>query len=67
MANHNKLINVAACKAFALAWAKDRRPGWAPTRVSKQFTDDLETKVRLAIQSAITHHPSIGKTIKDFF
>ncbi|MHC4541133.1 MAG: hypothetical protein ACYS74_15345 [Planctomycetota bacterium] len=66
MSNRNGgLINRAQCKKSALGWAKDNRRGWSPERVSKQFLDDLDTKVRLAIQSAITRHRSVGKTIKD--
>ncbi len=59
------LINRAQCKKFALRWAQDNRKGWKPQRVSKQFLDDLDTKVRLVIQSAIARHRSMGKTIKD--
>jgi len=59
------LINRAQCKKFALRWAQENRKGWDPERVSKQFLDDLDTKVRLTIQSAIARHRSMGKTIKD--
>lgn len=59
------LINRAQCKKFALRWAQENRKGWEPQRVSKQFLDDLDTKVRLTIQSAIARHRSMGKTIKD--
>lgn len=59
------LINRAQCKKFALRWAQENRRGWDPERVSKQFLDDLDTKVRLTIQSAIAQHRSMGKTIKD--
>ena len=65
MASGNALINRAQCKKFALRWAQENRRGWTPNRVSKQFLDDLDTKVRLVIQSAISHHPSVGQTIKD--
>ncbi len=61
------LINRSQCKKFALKWAAEFRPGWEPMQVSGQFLDDLNTKVRLVIQSAITHHPSKGKTIKHLF
>lgn len=63
----NNLINRAACKEFTIRWAFDHRTGWQPTRVSKQFLDDLNTKVLLLIQSAVQHHRSVGKTVKDFF
>ncbi len=59
------LINRAQCKKFALRWAQENRRGWDPERVSKQFLDDLDTKLRLTIQSAIARHRSVGKTIKD--
>ena len=63
---NGSLLNKAQCKKFALRWAKECRTGWKPERVSKQFIDDLETKVRLLIQSSIKRHPTVGKTIKDF-
>jgi hypothetical protein len=66
MAN-NKLINVSHCKDFAVKFAKDNRRGWQPDRVSQRFLDDLDTKVRLTIQSAIMHHPTKGKTITYLF
>ncbi len=63
--SNGSLLNKAQCKKFALRWAKECRMGWNPERVSKQFIDDLEIKVRLAIQSAVKRHPTVGKTIKD--
>ncbi len=65
MASNGSLINRAQCKKFALRWAQENRRGWEPERVSKQFLDDLDTKIRMTIQSAIKRHPSVGKTIKD--
>ncbi|MHC4144438.1 MAG: hypothetical protein ACYSUD_06620 [Planctomycetota bacterium] len=65
MASNNGLINRAQCKKFALRWAQENRRGWAPNRVSKQFLDDLDTRIRNVIQSAIARHPSVGQTIKD--
>ncbi|MFH1716451.1 MAG: hypothetical protein ABIF19_03800 [Planctomycetota bacterium] len=65
MSQSNGLINRTQCKKFALRWAQQNRKGWAPERVSKQFLDDLDTKVRLAIQSAIARHPTVGQTIRD--
>jgi len=58
-------INRAQCRKFALIWAKENRRGWDPNRVSKQFLDDLDAKVRLTIQKAIKRHRSVGTTIKD--
>jgi len=61
----NGLINRQHCKQFALRWAQETRKGWTAERVSKQFLDDLDTRVRLLIQGAIRRHPSVGKTIRD--
>jgi len=65
MASNGSLINRAQCKKFALRWAQENRKGWTTNRVSKQFLDDLDAKVRIMIQSAIKRHPSVGQTIKD--
>ncbi|HIJ70639.1 MAG TPA: hypothetical protein HPP87_04660 [Planctomycetes bacterium] len=61
------LINRKHCKDFALRWAAENRKGWQADRVSAQFLDDLNAKVRNAICSAIAHHPTVGKTIKYLF
>lgn len=61
------LLNRKQCKAFALRWAQEKRPGWVPTRISKQYLDDLEAKMRLWMQESIKRHPSCGKTIKYLF
>ncbi|MHC4890747.1 MAG: hypothetical protein ACYTEO_14935 [Planctomycetota bacterium] len=66
MAN-NDLINRKHCKKTALRMCQDMRLGWKADRVSKQFLDDINTKVRLMIQSAVKKHPSVGKTIKYLF
>jgi len=63
----DNLINRAQCKKFALRFAQDNRKGWVPKQVSRQFLDDLNTKVRLLIQGAVQHHCSTGKTIKHLF
>ena len=60
-------LNASYCKKFALRWAKENRTGWQPKQVSKQFLDDLNTKVRLLVQGAVNHHPTKGKTIKYLF
>jgi len=60
------LINKKACKEFALKWAKEQRRGWTPTRVSGQYLDDINSKIRLLIQGSINSHRSVGKTITDF-
>ena len=61
----DNLINRKACKEFALRWANDNRTGWLPKRVSKQFLDDLDAKVRITIQKAVNSHRTVGKTIID--
>lgn len=64
---NGNLINRAACKNFTLRWAQANRTGWLPSQVSKQFLDDLDTKVRLLIQGAVNKHRSVGRTVKDLF
>ncbi len=66
MASNGALINRAQCKKFALRWAQENRKGWSASRVSKQYLDDIEAKVRILIQLSINRHPSVGQTIKDF-
>ena len=61
------LITVAHVKKYARLRAEEMRPEWAPSQISQQFLDDLNTKVRLLIDGAIAHHPTIGKTIKFLF
>lgn len=59
-----KLINQKSVKEYTLSKAKQLRKGWDFTRVSKKFLDDLNIKVKLIINNAISKHPSKGKTIK---
>ena len=61
------LINRSACKAFVLRWAQSHRTGWQPSQVSKQYLDDLESKVRLLIQGSVNKHRSVGRTVRDLF
>lgn len=63
----DNLINRKACKELALKWATDHRTGWLPTRVSKSFLDDLDSKVRLLVQGSVNRHRTVGKTIQDLF
>ena len=63
----NTLINQQNCKKLALQFAQENRKGWMPTRVSQQFLDDLNTKVRLLITGAVMHHPTRGKTVQYLF
>jgi len=64
---NNDLINKKHCKEFAKRYAQDTRTGWLPERVSEQFLEDLNSKVRLLITGAISRHPTVGKTIKYLF
>jgi len=65
--NNGNLINRKSCKELALRWAQANRTGWLPNRVSKQFLDDLNSKVRLLIQGSVNKHRTVGKTIVDLF
>lgn len=59
------LLNKSEIRKLALRCG-DRRLGWRPTRVSAEFIDDVETKVRMLVMKAVQNHRSVGKTIKDF-
>lgn len=59
------LINRKACKELALEVAKDSRKGWHAERVSKEFLDNINYKVKNIITSAVFKHATVGKTIKD--
>jgi hypothetical protein len=61
----SSLINRKACKALALNIAKDSRKGWHAERVSKEFLDSIEYKVKHIIEIAVYNHPTVGRTIKD--
>lgn len=63
----SNLINRKACKELALKWAQEHRTGWLPQRVSRQYLDDLETKVRNLITGSVSKHRTVGKTITDLF
>lgn len=59
------LLNKSECRKLALRCG-DMRKGWMPTRVSAEFIEDVESKVRTLIMNAVKNHRSVGKTIKDF-
>ena len=59
------LLNKSEIRKLALRCG-DRRLGWLPTRVSAGFIDDVETRVRMLVMTAVKNHCSVGKTIKDF-
>ena len=61
-----ELINRKACKAFVVRYARDNRRGWSPTRCSKQYLDDINSHLMLAIQKSVMIHRSVGKTVLDF-
>ena len=60
------LLNKSEVRKLALRWCKAHRKGWDATRVSAEFIDDVEAKLRLLITKAVERHRSVGKTIKDF-
>lgn len=59
------LLNRSEVRKLALRCG-ERRLGWLPNRVSKEFIDDVEARLRLLVMRAVASHPSVGKTIKDF-
>lgn len=59
------MINIKHCRNMALRIARDRRTGWSPKQVSKQYLDKLDAKVRAIIIKSVMSHRSVGKTIKD--
>ncbi|MHC4104765.1 MAG: hypothetical protein ACYSR9_07495 [Planctomycetota bacterium] len=59
------MINMKHCRDMALRIARDRRTGWSPKRVSKEYLDKLDAKVRAMIIRSVMSHRSVGKTIKD--
>ena len=59
------LLNKSEIRKLALRCG-EKRLGWLPTRVSAEFMDDVETRVRILVMKAVERHRSVGKTIKDF-
>jgi hypothetical protein len=60
----SKLINVTNVRAFALSAAQRLRPCVGFERVSADFTDRINAKVRAIIEDEIRRLPSVGVTIK---
>lgn len=56
------LINKKHVKSFALACGQQR--AWKPTRVSKEFLEQTESRLRNMIANHIANHPSVGTTIR---
>lgn len=59
------LTNKRAVKAYILAKAKETRPGWDCTRVSKMALAQLEHMFIKTLNRAIHQHPTRGKTFRD--
>lgn len=57
-----KLINISHTKQYALDQSKLTRQGKF-TRVSKDFLDRIEAKLRNVIAAEVKAHPSVGKTL----
>jgi len=62
MSNGKMLLNKAHVRDYILSRQGEIRPGWTFEYVSSQVYDDLNEKVRLAIDGALRRHPSKGKT-----
>jgi hypothetical protein len=60
----SSLLNRAAVKQFALDHAARTRQAVNFTRVSKDFLEAIEAKLRVAITERIHQHPSKGTTLK---
>jgi hypothetical protein len=58
----SSLINKKHVKEFALACGQQR--AWKPTRVSKEFLEQTEARLRNMIANHISNHPSVGTTIR---
>ena len=56
------LINKNAVKKFALECGSDRAHKF--TRVSKDFYESINARVKNEIREAVKRLPSVGKTIK---
>lgn len=62
----DRLLNVSKVKKFLLEAGKLKyahTPEYIPTRVSKEFIQDLDDKVRLWIREYFETRPSKGRTI----
>ena len=58
------LINRSEVRKFILDTIGRTRPTLRITRVSQQALDQLEAWLRERIRSAVSSHPSVGKTFK---
>jgi hypothetical protein len=57
-------INAKACRELALGMAKTHRSAQGFERVSKEFLERIDLKVRNLILAEVQSHPSKGKTLK---
>lgn len=57
-------LNAKACRELALFLAKTHRPAQGFERVSKDFLERIDAKVRALILTEVQAHPSKGKTLK---
>ena len=55
------LLNKAATKKFILDKASKDRPKF--TRVSAEFLDHLDMRVRMCVEQTLRQHPSRGTTV----
>ncbi|WP_309387297.1 hypothetical protein [Cerasicoccus frondis] len=58
-----KLINKKQVRAYALGTIKRTRPHLSRSRVSSEFLEFIEAKVRAEIDKAVAAQPSRGKTL----
>lgn len=57
-------INAKAVRQLALHLASQHRSAAGFNRVSKEFLDRIDAKVRNLVLAEVQSHPSIGKTLK---
>jgi hypothetical protein len=58
------LINRFAVRSYALAYAAYARPGWRCERISRDWLDNLESRLAASIREDIRRHPTRGRTLK---
>ena len=56
------ILNRSAARRYALEFARANRPKF--TRVSQEFLDRIEARVKALIQAEVQRHPSLGVTLK---
>lgn len=57
-------INAKSCRELALHLATAHRPTQGFNRVSKEFLERIDAKVRNLILAEVKIHPSKGRTLK---